>query len=279
MPVDAPAPLDSSTPPEQLLVALGRVIREPELRARVERDPEGTLEELGLDEGARVGMLGYGVERLLAYQHMVHSRLLRAVRGFIGPAAKVIGEARLREEVGAWIEASGSHSPYLREVPEEFLAWACPRWAEDESLPPWLGALAAHAVLERSLRNDPRPVGEPTGVGLDLERPMVCNPTATLRRYDWAVHRFPREPAADAAPQARAVRLVGYRDLDERVRFHELPPRAAALLDGLLAQKTLRDALFAACEQTGESLNDEILGQTALAIAELIDIHVLHGGA
>ena len=71
------------------------------------------------------------------------------------------------------------------------------------------------------------------------------------------------------------VALLG---ADERPRFVQLEPRAAALLERLLAGQTLRAALFGACEALGEALDDNILASTALTLADLVDRHILLGG-
>ena len=273
-----PALPDSQTAPEQLQVLLGRVIREPALRDRVERDPDATLAELGLDEAARVAILGYGVERLLAYHFMAHARLYETISAFCGAAAKVLGPHRMHDEVRAWIDERGPKTAILRNVPEEFVAWAVPRWAADPELPPCLGPLAAHEVLKRTIRNDPRSVGEQNQIKIDLERPIACNGTARLLRYAWDLHRFPPTPEPEDAPEAGSFDLVGYRHADERPRFVQLEPRAAALLERLLAGQTLRAALFGACEALGEALDDNILASTALTLADLVDRHILLGG-
>lgn len=269
--------------PEELRkqVALGRVIREHELRERVEAEPEAVLTELGITGEDQAGMLSYGPERLLAYHHMAQSRLFRTIRAFLGGAATRMGDERLRDEVRQWMTAQGSQRQYLREVPEEFLRWAAPRWAEDESLPPWLVELAGHELLKRQLRNDPREVGEQNQIKIDLEKPIACNGTTRLLRYRWAVHRMLRRPEPDAeadAPEAGEFAVIAYRHKDEQPRFVDVKPRSAFMLERLLAGQTLREALFGACESTGETLNDEILEVTALTLADLVERHVLLGG-
>lgn len=268
-----------SADPQKIQSALGRVIREPELRARVATDADATLAELGLDEASRTAMLASGAERLLAYHSMVHSRLFRTIKTFMGGAAERLGDARLHADVHAWTRDQGSRSPYLREVPTEFFAWVRPRWEADEELPPWLCELAQHQISIRELRNDPRELGPQNEVKIDLERPIACNATARIVRYHWSVHELPRElGAAEPKLYAEPQSVVAYRDRDDRPRFVDIGPRAAHLLARLLAGATLREALFGACEAMGEALSDEILATTALTLADLVDRHVLLGG-
>jgi uncharacterized protein len=267
-----------SADPARVQSALGRVARDPKLRDRFAEAPEATLIELGLDEGERAGMLRYGPTRLLAYHEMVHSRLFGTIRTFLGGAADRLGRDRLRADVDAWVVELGPKTPYLRDIPAEFFAWARPRWEADASLPPWLTELAAHQILIRTIRNDPREIGTPTEAKLELDRPIACNPTVRVLRYCWSVHRLPTPLGPDDAPTEDAPIVIGHRNRAEQPSFFELEPRPARMLELLLAGKTLREALFGACEAQGETLDDAILSATAVVLADLHDRHVLLGG-
>lgn len=266
-----------SAEPTLVQSVLGRVARDPGLRDRFAAAPEATLAELGLDEGQRAGMLRHGPGRLLAYHEMIHARLLKTIRSFLGVAAQHLGDERLRVEVDAWIAGPGPKTPYLREIPAEFLAWAGPRWSADESLPAWLVELASHQILTRTVRNDPRETGEPTEAGLELDRPIACNGTIRVLRYRWAVHRLPKRPTPEQAPVEDPVTVIAYRGRDAKPAFVEIKPRSAHMLELLIAGKTLREALFGACEALGENLDDQILSVTAVTLADLLDRHVLLG--
>lgn len=268
-----------SADPARVQAVLGQVARDRTLRDRFEQAPEATLAELGLDERDRAGMLSAGPQRLLAYHAMVHARLLGTIRTFIGGAADRLGRDRLRAEVDAWIADPGPTTRYFRDIPAEFLAWAQPRWEADESLPSWLPELAAHQVMIRTVRNDPREVGEQTGRGLDLDAPIACNPTVRVLRYRWAVHRLPKQLGPEDQPAEVPAIVIGYRNRAEQASFVEIKPRSAHMLELLLGGASMREALFGACEAMGETLDDSILSVTALTLANLIDRHVLLGGA
>lgn len=268
-----------SADPVAVQAALGRVARDPALRDRFAREPEATLQQLGVDARECAGMLRYGPGRLIAYHEMVHSRLLGTIRTFLGAAAERLGSDRLRADVDCWIAELGPQTPYLRDVPAEFLAWARSRWAADDSLPPWLLELADHQILIRTIRNDAREVGPQNQLKLDLERPIACNATARVVRYRWSVHRLPKQLGPEQAPAEDSPIVIAYRGRDEQPAFVDVEPRAAHLLELLLAGKTLREALFGACAATGETLDDAILSATALTLADWIDRHVLLGGA
>lgn len=283
-----------SADPSKVQAVFGQLVRDGSLRERLRVDPAATLTELGLDEQQRDGMLGAGNKRLLAYHEMVHARLVNTIRGFIEGASERVGENRLRAEVREWIATPGPKTRYLRNIPAEFLAWVRPRWEADETLPPWIAEYCDHVVAVRTIRNDPRSVGRPTETKLELERPVVCNPTTRVYRYRWAVHRLPTPLLPESEPElfSRPVpaeqllgapegghALIGFRHPDdEQPHFFDIKPRSTHMLERLLAGQTLRDALFGACAAMGETLDDEILSVTAVTLADLIDRQVLLGG-
>jgi hypothetical protein len=269
-----------SAEPTLIQATLGRIAREVELRDRFASDPQATLAELGLDEAARASMLRHGPERLLAYHAMVHSRLRGTIQTFLGPAADCLGRARLSVDVDAWIAEAGPRTPYLRDIPSEFLSWVRPRWDADEGVSGWVIELADHQVLIRSIRNDPRELGPATGLGLELDRPIACNPTLRMVEYRWPVHRLPKSLSpGSVAPDEAPTIVIGYRGRDEQPTFVDIKPRSAKMLELLIAGKTLREALFGACEALGETLDDSVLSIAAVTLADLLDRDVLLGGA
>lgn len=264
-------------------LAFGRVLREAALVERLVADPHATLAELGLDEPTRTGLLAYGVHRLVAYHTMVHSRLLRTVREFSPRACSIVGD-RLPALVHAWIAERGPSSPYLRELPTEFFAWARPCWAEAIAageLPAWLIELFEHELELRALTRDDGSSGEPSTHAVALDRGMLGNPTARLLRREFAVHRLGAklDPAALPELERGTFVLVAWRDRDDKPRFHELRPRHAALLERLLAGASLHDALVGACGDLDEALDDTILGDAAVTLAQWCDDHLLLGAS
>jgi hypothetical protein len=263
-------------------LALGRVIRDAALAERLASDPHGTLAELGLDEPTRELLLAFGVGRLVAYNAMVRSRLLRTVREFSPRACMIVGD-RLPALVYAWIAERGPSSPYLREIPSEFFAWARPHWVRAIAageLPAWLIELFEHELEQRELVRDPRATGQPSPHPVALALGMVANPTARLVRREYAVHRLPAKLDPELPPEVEraAFVLAAWRDRGDKARVLELRPRHAALLERLLAGASLQDALFGACAAVGEALDDVILGDTAVTLATWCDNHLLLGG-
>lgn len=261
---------------------MGSVIRDLDLRNRVERDPEVTLAELGLSKEDRAGLLSSKIGRLLAYHEMAHRRIFVAIRTFIGRASEVVGDQRLRTEVDAFIAEQGPVTPYLRDIPAEFLAWVRPRWAQDSSIADWVTELADLEILTRQVRNAPASSGVEqalTEVGLD--GPVICNPTIRLVRYRYHVQSLPKGALGPGftpkLAEGEGCWLIAYRHPDEQVHFVDIKERSAQLLRRLLEGQTLREALFGACEATGETLDDEILAVTASTLMDLGERQILLG--
>lgn len=258
-----------------------RIVRDAALGERLRADPRATLLELGLDEPASERLLAAGVERLLAYNWMVHSRLTRTIQEFSPRATKLVA-AQLGPLVHEWIAASGPRSPYLRDVPSEFLTWARPRWAAliaAGEAPAWLLELFEHELLQRALVRDMQRCGPPSSHVVQIDRGMLGNPTARVVRREYAVHRLPAKLELDRLPtlEPGSFALAAWRDASDRPHVLELRPRHAALLEQLLLGESLREALARACHSLGETLDDVILGDAAVTLAEWCDAQVLLG--
>lgn len=271
--------------PEAQLVheVFAAIVRDVGLAERLRAEPHATLASLGLDEPTRTRVLEAGVERLFAYNAMVHSRLLRTVEEF-SPRATSLVAAQLPGLVHAWIADRGPTSPYLRDVPSEFLEWARPRWATliaAGEAPPWLIELFEHELVQRALVRDMQGCGQPSPHTVQIDRGMLGNATARVIRREFAVHRLPNklDPAALPTLERGSVALVAWRDAHDRPRFLELRARHAALLEQLLAGASLGEALRTACASLGETLDDVILGDAAVTLAQWCDDQVLLGAS
>jgi hypothetical protein len=98
-------------------------------------------------------------------------------------------------------------------------------------------------------------------------------------RYEWAVHELPAALEDRSAPAERSVALLVYRDAEHAVRFLELTPTAAAVLEQLLAGESLREGIARACAALGLTMDDSVLADTARLLADLGERGVLLGAA
>ncbi|MGH1341429.1 MAG: HvfC family peptide modification chaperone [Nannocystales bacterium] len=219
-----------------------------------------------------------GAERFLVYRTLVHNRMRNTIRDFIQRAAARLGMHRLKADFGDWMEEVAAHSPYLRDVPAEFVAWAAPRWAADPSVPDYLIDLARHELLEYDILNDHRGGESPTGRELALDKPLRFDGAARLMSYAYAVHKISQDTDNRDEPECAPTRLLVYRDSSNKVRYLELTPLAHAVLEQLIErQQPVAEGLRAACGTLGEPLDDERLGTAATLLADLAERGVLLG--
>lgn len=226
----------------------------------------------GLDEADRQAMLAHGGKRLVAYRRMVRSRFRRVVADWLPETARRLGD-RFAAEIAAFTEESAATDAYFRNVPRAFVAWATPRWRDDPTMPNYMAELAEYERLSedtRYARDAPEP-GQP----IALDRPIVVDPSVTIRRFEHAVDTWAREPGAER-PNAEPRRLLAYRT-GRDVKWKVLSELAATLMERLVSGDTLQVALTRACEAEGVPVGDEALARIAVLLKEFGDDQILHG--
>jgi uncharacterized protein len=214
--------------------------------------------------------------RLAVYRSLVRNgisavigRILRRTRARMN----AVCGGRFDADLARFMEERGPRTRYLRDVPDELVAWASPRWKEDPAVLSYLPDLARYeltcfavASCEMALDSLVREVA--------LGRPLVFSTSTRLLRAEWAVHELEVEADSLDVPDARPVALLAYRDLQHSVRWLELTPMAAAIVDRLAAGESIGVAIAHACAATGASVApDEI----AHLLADLADRGVILG--
>ncbi|MCS6899420.1 MAG: putative DNA-binding domain-containing protein [Myxococcales bacterium] len=214
--------------------------------------------------------------RLAFYHRLVHGALDECVASILPRTCARFGE-RFWREVRRFYRERGPRTHYLRDVPSEFLAW----WAEQPwpgDLPPYALDLARYEVT--AMEVGAAPDGGRSAVAvLELGRPVVFQEAMALRRYRFAVHRLPEEPEDRSEPREGPVALLAYRDLNHTLRYLELSPVAAAILERLLGGATLQEAILRGAEDGGVRVDDALLQGTAALLGSLAERGVLLGGA
>jgi len=272
---DGPMPERASY--EALLAAVMRLVRTPALEQRLSEDKEAFLREGGLEGEDLAGLVAQSDKRLLVYRKLVHRGLARAIRTQLPRAAARLGEA-FDAYVARFIDEEAPRSHYLRETIAEFVAWAQPRWAEDEAVPAYIGDLAQHELSLFEVAAAEADERGPASPELALDRPTRFDGSARLYRYTFAVHRLPEDPASRDEPTAEPTAFFAYRDAAHEVRYLELTQLAAAILERLLGKKTLRDAIVEGCAALAQPVDDAVLQSTAKLLTDLRERGALAGG-
>src|SRR5262249_5687994 len=154
----------------------------------------------------------------------------------------------------------------------EFLAWITPRWAARADLPAYAADLAAHELVEFAIGAAPASPSsreERSLAEVTLERALVFSEAARLMRYAHAVHELSAEIDDRTPPAARPTALLVYRDEEHVVRFLDLSPLAASIVEHLMAGEPLGDAVPAACADHGAPVTQAILNDAARILSDL----------
>jgi hypothetical protein len=257
---------------------MGAIIRNRDAPAKIDADFEGYLRRHGVSEDDVAAMLRVGAGRFNVYRKLVHNRLRATTAEFIERTYARIGRTRFVADFEVFMEEAATASPYLREVPREFVDWVAPRWLADTQVEDYFVDLARHELLEYDVRNDPSGRPDPTGLPLALDKSLRFDPAARLMQYDYAVHRLPADEDDRTIPEAIPTRLLVYRDADVDVRYLELSPLAEQITRALMvAGMPVADGLRWACEQLGDTLGDDELATAAAFLSDLAERGIMLG--
>jgi hypothetical protein len=267
----------SSEQAEAPIRALVHAIRTPDGKRRIGEDLHGFLREAGLDGADLENMASFGPSRVQAYRALVHNRITGTVKDFIPRSFARLGRDRMNQAVAEFLTECAMQSPYLRDIPREFVEWVTPRWNEDAAVPDYVPQLALHELARLDVKNHPEVEHKDTGEKIDLEKPIRVEASAVVYRYDYAVHKLPRDVEDRTEPQRTPTNLIAFRGPDDDTHYIDCAPWVASLMERLIAKKTLREALLGGLADVGMELNDDILGRTAGILADFSDQGLLWG--
>jgi len=174
-------------------------------------------------------------KRMRVYTQIVFNNLESSVSACFPICKKLLGARRWKRLVREFFAQHQCASPLFRKIPEEFLQFL--QTAQD--VPPYLYSLAHYEWVELAVSVDDVEVDEEK-IDTDgdlLDGIPVFVPAMVLLSYDYPVHLIsPRNKPAERL--AQPMHLLVFRDAEDNVRFIELNPVTARLLD-LLQSKEL----------------------------------------
>jgi hypothetical protein len=245
-----------SDPERALARALAEACFSRDAGEALARDPRSFLEKHGVAAEDIEASLASS-PRLAVYRSLVRNGLSGVVLRML-PRTRARMNAlcagRFDTDFARFVDEVGPRTHYLRDVPHEFLAWATPAWRGDAGVPAYLIDLAEHEVAGFAIAaagRDPQDPSDLTEVSLD--RTIVFAETMRLLRYAWAVHELPEDEEARDTPVRRDVHLLAYRDAEHRVRWLELTPLAARIVERLRAGEGLGMAITDVSVEFGTS--------------------------
>jgi hypothetical protein len=265
---------------EALLRTMTRLVRDPEAPAGLAADAAGFLAAGGLGPDDAAQLAAFGAHRLQIYRRHIGRMMERAVRQEIPRTAARLGPA-FATWVGRWLAEEAPRSPYFRDLAFELVAWAAPRWAVDaghDGMPSYLGDLARHELAYFEVAASPEGEDAAPPAEIDLERRVRFSASTRICRYDHAVHRLDAALDARDVPERAPTALLAYRDEDHDVRFLELTPLAAAILERLSRGEPLGQGVRGACDALGATVDAAVIQSTAALLEDLIARRAILGG-
>lgn len=235
------------------------------------------LTSAGVHPEDQRAILQVGAARLGIYRTLVRGNIEGAIELAIPRTIARLGRAAFDRELAAWLAERGPRTHYLRDVTSEFLDFCESRWQRDPELPDYLSDLARHEALSIVIASEQSRVVDDECGELALDAPVRFIEAARLVHYRHAVHRLSEAESSREAPDASPVSLLVYRSPEHDVRYLELTPLAASILDHLLCGHTLQQALLSGCEVLGVRLTQAVLEGTSKVLADLAERGALLG--
>jgi hypothetical protein len=188
---------------------------------------------------------------LAVYRSLVQNGLM-AVVGRLMPRTRSrmnrACDGRFDVDMAQFLNERSPRTHYLRDVPSELFAWVQPRWRADPAVPPYLFDLAAHELACFAVATSEAITGAAPLDEIATDRTVAFAPSVKLANYSWAVHELDAEDDdAMDIPALREVHLLGFRDSSQNVRWLELTPLAASIVERLAAGDSLGAGIEAAC--------------------------------
>jgi hypothetical protein len=234
------------------------------------RDPEHQPAPEGIDD-----------RRMNVYRELFFNNLRNLLGGMFPVIRKITGDAHWERLVRLFMQRHVARTPYFLQLPREFLDFLENEYEPEDSDYPFLLELAHYEYVEIALSISEE---ENDGRGVDPDGDLLAGAPvksvlARVYAYSYPVHRISTDflPEKPAEPP---VFLAVYRDNDDKVRFLELSPISAALLDAI-AQNESRESgeqlLRSLARTSGYPDEEALVRHGADALGELREMGILTG--
>jgi uncharacterized protein len=227
--------------------------------------------------------LGLGAEpaRWRAYRRMVRSRFAETIEHGFERLKGVVGADRFGALLGRFLAEAPPRSPYLRDIPGEFLRFIEKNWSvlsASLTLPVYALDLARYEWAELETAYAFEEVDPLEVAPLHMQRVAVLSPAHRLLELDFPVHRLGTE-GDETSMNPGPVSLCLYRDAKtHEVTALELTPVTATMLT-LMEQRSmaLTDVVRNAADSRGLVVDVAFVDALSTLLADLIERGVLLG--
>jgi uncharacterized protein len=187
------------------------------------RDPENTVAPEGIED-----------RRMAIYRTLFFNNLYNLLGTFFPVLRKICTDDQWRHAIREFMKIHRAKTPYFLELPEEFLDFLQNEYRELDDEFPFLTELAHYEYAELALRVSPEE-NDTTDIDPDgdlLVGAPVKSVLCWVFAYHYPVHRISTD-YLPTEPSEQPAYLAIYRRSDDKVRFMELNPVSAALLDAV----------------------------------------------
>lgn len=234
------------------------------------RDPEHVAAPDGIED-----------RRMAIYRKLFFNNLSNLLGGMFPVIRKIVSDERWRQYIRGFMQSHRAQTPYFLRLPGEFLDYLQNEYEPREDDFPFLTELAHYEYLEieLSIAEDEDDLGGVDPDGDPLHGIPVKAVLARLVAYRYAVHRISPDYLPDT-PAEPPVFLVVYRDAGDRIRFLELNPVTAGLLESIVANdagRTGEQLLRALASAIAYPDVEALVAHGAEALAEMRQLGILVG--
>ncbi|HKQ69426.1 MAG TPA: putative DNA-binding domain-containing protein [Polyangiaceae bacterium] len=224
--------------------------------------------------------LGGDVKRWQAYRRMVRSRFYQTIDHGFERLASALGEERFHQLVDAFLATEPPRSPYLRDLPREFLRFFEARWPSlrgEITLPPYALDLARYEWAELETAYSFEEVRAAEVGPLAMDAVAVLSPAHRLLELSYAVHTL--GVAGDDAVAERPTWLCLYRDpASHEVTTLDVTKVAwRMLVDIGRAEIPLTDIVRDAAKGEGVEVDVAFVEALSTLLADLVERGVILG--
>ena len=187
------------------------------------RDPENTVAPPGIED-----------RRMAIYRSLFFNNLYNLLGTFFPVLRKISSDEQWRHLIREFMKIHRAKTPYFLELPEEFLDFLQNEYQPLDDDYPFLTELAHYEFVELALRVSPN---ENDLAGVDPNGDLLTGvPVKSVLSwafaYQFPVHRISKD-FLPTDPTEQPTYLTVYRGSDDKVRFLEMNPVTAALLDAV----------------------------------------------
>jgi hypothetical protein len=207
---------------------------------------------------------GVDAQRMRIYRRLVYNNMESFLLRCFPVLRKALGARRWGRLVRAFLATHRSHSPFFRQIPDEFIQFLQSEGTLSGNFPEFVLELAHYEWVELVLSTS---IVTPEWDQIDaegslLEKRPALNPVLANLRYHWPVHYI--WPRVRIKPTETC--LLVFRDANDAVRFTEINPFTSRLINLLeTAEYTGQAALeIVAAESHHPSLEAVIQGGLAV---------------